>query len=211
MENLDDELVLNLLYTALVVDNQDPEEEDRIKVRIPTINSTDEGIWARVATLDAGGNRGTFFMPDIEDEVIVGFEAGDSSRPVILGSLWNDQQRPPESFHSDNNRKSIVSRTGIRLTLDDTEGDPKLVFSTPGGQSLVFSDGESAITAADANGNTIRMDANGITITSPTRITMQASQIEASTGSLTLNAGVSRFSGIVQCDTLIANSVVKPP
>lgn len=86
--------------------------------------------------------------------------------------------------------------------MDDAEGDQKLVLSTPGGQSLVFSAGDSAITTADANGNTIRMDA--------IRITLQASQIEASVGSLTVNAGISRFSDTVQCDTLITNSVVKP-
>lgn len=89
---------------------------------------------ARVATLMAGNQRGTFFMPEVGDEVVVGFELGDINRPVILGALWSDVDAPPSNADtsSSNNIRTIVSRAGHQITLDDTQGAGKVQIKIAG-------------------------------------------------------------------------------
>ena len=198
-------------YPAVVTDNQDPDGQGRVRVKLPW--SPDNGgelyeNWARLATMMAGNERGSWFIPDLEDEVLVGFEAGDPRRPYVIGMLWNGTDAPPEQMDSDNNLKSIVSRADIRITMDDSEGGVKLTLSTPGGHSLVFDDGDSSITATDSTGNIIKMDSGGISITASSQVKIDASTIKASAGMVTVDAGLSKFSGVVQCDTLISNSVI---
>jgi hypothetical protein len=122
--------------------------------------------------------------------------------------LWNGSDAPPEQMDSDNNLKTILSRAGIRITMDDTQGSVKLTLSTPGGHSLVFDDSNLSITAKDTTGNTIKMNAGGISISAVSKIKMDAPLIQASAGMVTVDAGLSLFSGVVQCDTLISNSVI---
>lgn len=194
------------VYPALVTDVVDPNKQGRVKVRLPW--SPDAGnssyeAWARIATLMAGNNRGTWFIPDKNDEVLVAFEGGNPRRPYVIGALWNGQDAPPEEMDGagDNNVKTILSRQGVRITLDDTDGAVKLRLETPGGQSIVLSDADNSIVAEDSNGNTIKMEAQGITLTASGTLEIDASMV-------TVNSGMSQFSGVVQCSTLITNSVV---
>lgn len=199
------------VYPALVTDLQDPDSQGRVRVRLPWSPDSDESayeVWARVATMMAGNNRGTWFIPDVDDEVLVAFEGGNPHRPYVVGALWNGADAPPESMDADNNLKSILSRTGIRITMDDTSGAVKLTLKTPGGHSLVFDDGGTSITATDSSGNTVKMESSGITITSSAKVTVNASTMEVNASMVTVNAGMSKFSGVVQCDTLISNAVV---
>jgi uncharacterized protein involved in type VI secretion and phage assembly len=163
-----------------------------------------------MATLMAGQQRGTWFLPDVDDEVVVAFEAGDTRRPYVIGGLWNGQDSPPESMDSggENHIKKIRSRNGVMVTLDDTSGQERLTLETPGGQRLELRDGPGEIELQDANGNTIKLAAAGITVTSAAKVTVEASTVEVTAGSVTVNAGMSRFSGVVQADTVITNSVV---
>lgn len=199
------------LYPALVTDNQDPDNQGRVRIRLPWSPDNDGAAyenWARLATMMAGNNRGSWFVPDVDDEVLVGFEAGDPRRPYVVGMLWNGSDAPPEQMDSDNNLKTILSRTGIRITMDDTEGSVKLTLSTPGGHSLVFDDGNQSITAADTAGNTIKMEPGNISVSAVAKVKVDAPLIEASAGMVTVDAALSKFSGIVQCDTLISNAVI---
>jgi uncharacterized protein involved in type VI secretion and phage assembly len=199
------------LYPALVTDNQDPDNQGRVRIRLPWSPDNDGAAyesWARLATMMAGADRGSWFIPDVDDEVLVGFEAGDPRRPYVVGMLWNGSDAPPETIDSDNNIKSIVSRADIRITMDDSDGAVKLTLSTPGGHSLVFDDADRSVTATDSNGNIIKMEAAGISITTSAKIKMDASLIQASAGMVTVDSPFSKFSGVVQCDTLISNSVV---
>ncbi len=201
------------VYTALVTDIKDPDGQGRVKVRLPW--SPDSGdsnyeAWARLATMMAGNNRGSWFVPDVQDEVLVIFEAGDPRRPYVIGALWNGQDAPPEKMDSaDNNyRKTLRSRNGVRITLDDTDGQETLTLETPGGQTIVLKDGPGSIEVSDSNGNTVTMGTSGITVTASAKVTINASTIEISAGMVTVNAGMSKFSGVVQADTVISNSVV---
>lgn len=199
-------------YPALVVDVVDPNQQGRLKVRLPwspDLNGGAYEVWARLATMMAGNNRGTWFIPDVDDEVLLMFEAGDPRRPVVVGALWNGQDAPPETMDSggENNIKSIVSRQGIRITLDDSSGQETLTLETPQ-QTIVLKDDAPAIEITDGSGNAIRLESSGITINAASKVTINGSTIEVSAGMVTVNAGMSKFSGVVQADTVITNSVI---
>ena len=108
--------------TAVVIDNVDPDNVGRVKVRLPQLGGPGKKgaeAWARIATLMAGNNRGTWFIPDVNDEVLVAFEAGDTRRPFVIGALWNGTDSPPETMDASNSKKVVRTRGGVKITLDD--------------------------------------------------------------------------------------------
>lgn len=163
------------LQVGVVTDLEaDPEGEDRIKVRIPIIDPNGEGVWARLACLDAGESRGTFFRPEIDDEVIVGFVNDDPRDAVVLGMLHSSAKPTPESISNDNHKKGYISREKLKLEFDD---DKKVItIETPGGNSMVLDDDTGGITIKDQNGNKIVMDSNGILIESAAKMDLKATQ-----------------------------------
>ena len=105
---------------ALVTQNKDPEGLGRVKLRFPWESQPRESDWARCAVPMAGKDRGTYFLPEIGDEVLVAFEREDMRFPYVLGALWNGQDKPPESnSNGQNDRRVIKSRSGHKLTFDD--------------------------------------------------------------------------------------------
>jgi hypothetical protein len=107
-----------------------------------------------------------------------------------------------------NNVKKLRSRNGVQITMDDSDGQEKLVMETPGGQRITLQDGPGKVEVVDSNGNSITMETSGITVNAAAKVTINASMIEISAGMVTVNAGLSKFSGVVQADTVITNSVV---
>jgi uncharacterized protein involved in type VI secretion and phage assembly len=199
------------VYTAIVTDVQDPEGMGRVRIRLPW--TTDQGgdlyeTWARLATLMAGNDRGTWFVPEPDDEVLVAFEAGDPRRPYVVGALWNGQDAAPETMQAGNPIRSITSRSGIVITFDDTPGAVKLTLETPGGQTITCTDTPPAIQVEDSTGNSVKLEASGISITAASKITLTAGTVEVSAGMVTVNAGMSTFSGVVQSSTNITNSTI---
>jgi len=199
-------------YLAEVVSINDPDSLTRVQVRLYNfdgVDSHDGPIWARVATPFAGNNRGTFFLPDVGDEVLVTFVNGDPRFPIVIGGLWNGESTAPESISGGQNRLKVIrSKNGVKLTLDDQDGQEKFVAETPGGQKVTLKDGPGSITIEDSNGNSIKLEASGITITASAKVTVNAGQVAVSAGMVQVDAGLSKFSGVVQCDTLISNSVI---
>lgn len=197
---------------AEVVDLNDPDNLARVQVRLYSFDGTDghDGpIWARVAAPFAGNNRGTFFIPDVGDEVLVIFVSGDSRHPIVVGGLWNGSDTAPESISSGRNVKKVIrSKNGVKVTLEDTDGQEKFIAETPGGQKVTLKDGPGAVEIEDSNGNSIKLETAGITVTASAKVTINASQVAVSAGMVTVDAGMSRFSGVVQCDTLISNTVI---
>jgi type 1 fimbria pilin len=108
----------------------------------------------------------------------------------------------------ENNLKTIKSRNGVTIRLDDSDGTEKLTLETPGGQSFELRDGPGEVEVRDSNGNSIKLDASGVTVTTPAKVTVQASTVEVTASMVTVNAAMSKFSGVVQADTVITNSVV---
>jgi uncharacterized protein involved in type VI secretion and phage assembly len=201
------------VYPALVSDLKDPDGQGRVKVTLPW--STDPGgsryeAWARLATLMGGSNRGSWFIPDVDDEVLVVFEGGDPRRPYVIGGLWNGSDAPPESMDGagKNAKKVLRSRNGVKVTLDDSDGQEQLILETPGGQKITMKDGPGSVEIVDSNGNSIKLESSGITVNASAKVTINASQVAISAGMVTVDAGMTKFSGVVQADTVISNSVI---
>ena len=198
-------------HVGVVVDLVDPDSQGRVKVALPW--SPDGGgeryeAWARMTTLFAGNDRGAWFMPEVDDEVLLVFQGGDPRWPFIVGGLWNGQDAPPTPASADNNLKVIKSRNGVVVTLDDSQGQESIRLETPGGCSLTLKDGPGTLTAEDSNGNSFKLEAAGITITASAKVTVNASQVAISAGMVAVDAGMSRFSGVVQADTVITNTII---
>jgi uncharacterized protein involved in type VI secretion and phage assembly len=199
------------VYAAIVTDVDDPEGMGRVRLRLPWTTDQDGDLyetWARVATLMAGNDRGTWFIPEPDDEVLVAFEAGDPRRPYVVGALWNGQDAPPETMQSGNPIRSITSRSGIVITFDDTPGGVQLTLETPGGQKITCSDVPPAIQVEDSSGNSVKLEVSGISITAASRIKLTAGTVEVSAGLVKVDAGMSQFSGVVQSSTNITNSTI---
>src|SRR3989440_7305678 len=114
-------------FPALVTDIKDPDGQGRVKVTLPWSADTASAryeAWARLATLMGGSNRGSWFIPDTNDEVLIAFEGGDARRPYVMGGLWNGSDSPPDTMDGagNNYRKVLRSRNGVKITLDDTDG-----------------------------------------------------------------------------------------
>ena len=198
---------------ALVTDIKDPDNQGRVKVSLPWSPDTGSAkyeAWARLATLMGGNNRGSWFVPDTNDEVLVAFEGGDTRRPYVIGGLWNGTDSAPETMDgSGNNYKKVLrSRNGVKVTLDDQDGQEKFIAETPGGQKVTLKDGPGAVEIVDSNGNSMKLESSGVTITASAKVTINASTMAISAGMVTVDAGMSKFSGVVQADTVISNSVV---
>lgn len=157
------------VVTAL---ENDPDGEDRIKVRLPLISPNAEGTWARVASLDAGTNRGAFFRPEIGDEVVVGFLGGDVRHPVVLGMMNSSAKPAPLEASNDNHQKGFVSRSGMKWLMDDSTKN--MSFETPLGNKILLSEENKGITIEDQNGNSITLDTQGITLKSAKDVKVMA-------------------------------------
>ncbi|WP_085314797.1 phage baseplate assembly protein V [Derxia lacustris] len=198
-------------HVAVVTDLRDPDSQGRIKLTLPwTPDGKGERYeaWARVATLFAGNNRGSWFMPDVDDEVLVVFEGGDPRHPCVIGGLWNGRDAPPESPDANNAKKTIRSRNGVLISIEDRSGQESIVIATPGGCSVTLKDGPGSIEAKDSNGNSVKLEPAGITVNASAQVKVSASQVEVSAGMVTVNAGMSKFSGVVQADTVITNTII---
>ncbi len=157
------------VVTAL---ENDPEGGDRIRCRLPLVGSNEEGIWARLATLDAGEKRGTFFRPEIDDEVVVGFLNDDPRDPVILGMCHSSAKAAPEPAKDTNHHKGYVSREKLKLTFDD---EKKIIgLETPAGNSFALSEDAKGLILKDQNGNKITLNASGITIETDKDLVLKA-------------------------------------
>lgn len=189
------------VHPGVVVDNQDPDGLGRVKVRLPW--SPDPGqeeyaVWARLATLMGGPDRGTWFVPENDDEVLVAFGGGQPGAPYVVGALWNGKDAPPVPMNQDNDIRAIVSRADLRITFDDTSGAVKLTLSTPGGRKVTLDDGGGAVRIEDAGGNAIEFTASGIDLRTSGTLTMRATTIDVSAASGTDSTPQWTYSGVVQ-------------
>jgi uncharacterized protein involved in type VI secretion and phage assembly len=154
---------------GIVVDNKDPEGLYRIKVKFPWVresdsrytNAADDGdflsTWARMATFLAGNDRGAYWLPEVDDEVLVAFEHGDVRRPYVIGSLWNKVDKAVhDNLGGKNDFRSIVSRCGHVVQLIDEAGHERIVIQTKGAAG-----GNAAKDHASRDGHYIVLDHSG--------------------------------------------------
>ncbi|GFD72610.1 type IV secretion protein Rhs [Tenacibaculum sp. KUL113] len=168
---------------------EDPDGEDRILVQIPIVNNEEEGIWCRVASPDAGENRGIYFRPEIGDEVIVGFINDDPNDAIVLGMLHSSAKPSPITATDDNHEKGIITRSEMKVLFDD---DKKIItIETPAGKMITLDEDEGAITIEDDNSNIITINSDGISMESAGDISLKASgdvTIEGTNVSIAANA-----------------------
>lgn len=187
------------LHIGIVTDIEDPENEFRVRVKIPAVNADEEGVWARQATLDAGNNRGTFFRPEPGDEVIIGFLGDDPRQVVMLGMLHSSALAAPVAPSSANNEKGYVSRSAFKMIFDDDK--KSLTIESPGGKKIMVNDQDAVILIQDENGNKIKMENSGITIEAASTLTLKGgSQVKIEAPSVSVNgSGTTEIKGgIVQ-------------
>lgn len=177
---------------GIVTNNQDPEGMGRVKVKFPWRENQDESDWARVCTLMAGKDRGSFFLPEVDDEVLVAFGQGNLEEPYIVGMLWNGKDQPPET-NSDgkNNIRKFKSRSGHELIFDDNseQKQEKVEIHTKAGHTIQLDDssGQEKITIKDKSGsNSVIIDSvqNSISIESGAQLKIKSQQIEIESGAM---------------------------
>ena len=171
---------------GIVTNNQDPDALGRVKVRFPWLSDEDESQWARVAAPMAGNDRGVYFLPEVDDEVLVAFEHGDIRFPYVVGALWNGKDAPPASNgDGKNNVRVIKSRSGHIVKLNDEDGKETIeIVDKSGKNSLVVDTAKNTITITSdkditlkASNGTITLDAQKVAVKSS-----DASKIESGAG-----------------------------
>lgn len=182
---------------GIVTNNQDSEGLGRVKLRFPWLSDNNETDWVRIVALMAGSERGTYFLPEVGDEVLVAFEHGDINQPYVIGTLWNGVASPPET-NSDgqNNIRKIRSRSGHEIIFndDDTGGQEKIEIHTNAGHRVVLDDSRGRekieiIDKTDGNKMTIDSVQNSINIESAMQLKIKANMVEIEgTTSLTLKS-----------------------
>ena len=169
---------------GVVTNNKDEEKLGRVKVRYPSLGKEDESNWARIAAPMAGKERGIYFLPEVEDEVLVAFELGDMRFPVIIGSLWNGKDAPPETNdNGDNNVRVIKSRSGHVIRLNDEAGKEKIeIIDKSEKNSIVFDTANNTIT--------ITTEKDIMISASKGKITLDAKELEIkSSGAANIKSG----------------------
>jgi phage baseplate assembly protein V len=170
---------------GIVTNNKDPDGLGRVKVKLPWLADTAESDWARVVTPMAGGGRGAYFLPEVDDEVLVAFEHGNPESLYVLGSLWNGKDKPPEANQDGKNDVRVIkSRSGHVIRLTDTKDAEKIeIVDKTGKNSIVISSKDNTLTISSDADLTIKsakgkltLSGKGVEITSTAEVKVEASQ-----------------------------------
>ncbi len=195
------------LYPAIVTDVVDPERLGRIQLRFPWLGSEGDSVraWATLLSPYAEDDQGLQFLPSVDTQVIVGFEAGDLRRPYVVGAAWNGRERLPATPDEGNHKRVLKTRSGSVLEFDDTPGAEKVTLSTRGGHQVVLDQGGAEISIRHSAGHTVVLDPGG-------RVEIRAnSTVDITAAALNVHAPTAVFDGLVMCNTLVANGGVVSP
>lgn len=151
---------------------EDPDSGCRIQVKIPLLNVEPNTVWARLVQFAAAKGIGSYFIPSVGDEVVLGFLNNDPSQAIILGSLYSSKYTPPYQADEKNYKRAIISPEKLMLEFDD---EKKIItLTTPGKNVLTISDDAKGITLKDQNDNELVMNDSGIKLTSAKDIILKA-------------------------------------
>jgi len=155
------------MVIGIVTNNQDPDKLGRVKVKLPWLSEEMETFWARVVTPMAGANRGMYFLPEVDDEVLVAFEHGMVDFPYVIGALWNGKDRPPATNdNGHNDLRTIKSRSGHVITLDDTADREKILIRDKTGKNELVIDARNHTLAIRVEGDITLQAKGNLTFTS---------------------------------------------
>lgn len=185
---------INGVVMGIVRDLDDPQNLGRVQVSFPWLAEPNQSYWARIATLMAGSGRGSWFLPEVGDEVLVAFEQGDTQHPYVVGCLWNGQARPPQGLDRQVRRLQTVS--GHILEFDDRPGQEKITLKTRTGNEISITETPAGINISTAAGT--------LTVNC-----LQANITAASIFSVT--APLAQFSGVVQATSFVGGAYTPAP
>lgn len=228
-ENEEERAKIHGVLVGIVTNIEDPEKLSRVKLKLPLVDNERETDWVRIATLFAGKDRGSLFIPEVGDEVLVAFHMGDVREPFVIGMLWNEENKGPEMAEKNNIRK-LRTRAGHELIFGDDPNDGKITITTKKGQMIELSDKDESIVLKESSGNhqlsikggsaneitvksgssKITLNAKGqISIESETSLAIKSTQLNLEAkGAMSIKAGASlniKSDGIVA----INGSVIK--
>jgi uncharacterized protein involved in type VI secretion and phage assembly len=178
------------VVVGIVTNNQDPEKLGRVKVKYPWLSESEESHWARMATMMAGKDRGSFYLPEVEDEVLVAFEHGDVRFPYVVGMLWNGTDTPKyDNSDGKNDKRVMTSRGGHEFIFDDNDQQGKVIIHTKKNHIITLDDssGQEKISIVDKSGsNSIEIDSmqNSIAFKSGMKLTIESQMIEIKAGAM---------------------------
>ena len=190
---------INSVLIGIVTNIKDPEKLGRVKLKLPLRESENETDWVRIATLMAGKEMGSFFLPEVGDEVLVAFSEGDVRKPFVIGMLWNSEEPPPEKNEDGkNNIRKFKSRNGNEIIFGDESGKEKITIHTAKGQIINMQDESNGkIEIKDQSGNNlINIDGakNEITIQSNMKMTLKSRScsivIDSTQNSITIESAL---------------------
>jgi phage protein D len=193
------------LLVGIVTDNQDPQGWGRVKVKLPTLTEEHASNWARVLGVGAGNNRGFDCLPEVNDEVLVGFEHGNIHRPYVIGGVWNGKDSPPEAIADTVESGKVRLRTfktrmghTLQFVEEDKGGSKAGVrVKTAGGHTLYLNDSDRFVEIETQGGHQIKMDDRGlaISVNSQGNLSLNAKgniEIKAN-GTITVNGAIIRL------------------
>jgi uncharacterized protein involved in type VI secretion and phage assembly len=169
---------------GIVTNNQDPDALGRVRVRFPWLDDGAESFWARVVSPMAGNARGLYFLPEVEDEVLVAFQHGRPEAPVVLGGLWNGKDKTPaDNGDGKNNLRVIKSRSGHLVRFDDSDGGEKIEIIDKTGNNKIVIDSAANTVTISADADVAIQSANGKIALSGASI-----EIKSTSGDIALTA-----------------------
>lgn len=190
------------LALATVKDTVDPERRGRLQVKLAAFDVT---LWAPCVVPSAGKGYGVAMLPKVNEVVLLAFLTPE--QPVILGALWSGRQSEPDHAMPTADRYSITMPSGMKAVFDDANG-PNVTITSPAGNSIALTDAGGGKIAATVAGSSVTVTPTEVDVTASATVQVNAASVKVSAPSVTVDAAISKFSGIVQCDTLIASSVV---
>ena len=200
-------------FLGEVVSVSDPDGNNRVQVRLHAfdgVDGQDAPLWARVAVPFAGADRGSFFLPDVGDEVLVTFVQGDPRMPVVIGSLWNGRDSATDQLGGDRvDRWTIVGKAGTKIQiLEESAATATIHLETPGGVKGTFTDESGGSIELEAAGSKVKIDSSGVSVETSGTVKVQASRVTVSAAQVTVDAAMSTFSGMVKFYVLKATTVI---
>ena len=185
----------------------DPDGQDRVLVKIPVIDNNAQGVWTRIASLDAGSSRGACFRPEINDEVIVGFINNDPRDPIMVGMVHSSKNPAPIPAKDANDEKGFTTRSKMHISFNDKTNT--ITIDTPAGNSITLDEKGKNIVIVDQSNNKITLQPPGISLESPKNIDIKAGAVLTLSGGTSLSVGGPSVSVKADADVSITGATAK--
>jgi uncharacterized protein involved in type VI secretion and phage assembly len=195
------------LYPAIVTDIVDPDRLGRVQVRFPWLGEAEADVraWATLLTPYAGDDQGFLALPEVDTQVVVGFEAGELARPYVVGACWNGREMLPVTPTRPNDKRVLKTRSGSVLEFDDGAAGAKVTLRTSGGHQVVLDETNRSLAITHQDGSTVTLNAAG-------QVEVRANAtVEVTAAALNVHAPTAVFDGMITCTNLIASVGVVSP